>query len=132
MQTITLAAIRGTWLLESFEIEDLEKKVAPWGANARGLLIYSDTGHMSVSINRDLNKKSSIEAENIFDSILFYSGTYQVEGNVVTHQVSNASNPARIGKQMIRYAVLDGDLITLSSPQESFGRAILKWRKVKV
>lgn len=131
MQTITASVIQGTWLLESFDIEGLDKNVNQWGANARGLLIYSNTGHMSVSINRDLNKKSSIEAENIFDSILFYSGTYHVEGNVVTHQVSNASNPSRIGKQMIRYAELDGDLITLSSPQESFGRAILKWRKVK-
>lgn len=131
MQNISSRDIQGTWLLESFDIEGLDKKVAPWGVNARGLLIYADTGHMSVSINRDLASKSSVEAENIFDSILFYSGTYRVEGSTITHQVTNASNPARIGKQMLRYAVLDGDVITLSSPQESFGRAILKWRKVK-
>ena len=132
MQNISMTEIRGTWLLESFDIEGLDKKIAPWGSNARGLLIYADTGHMSVSINRDLTAKSTVDAENIFDSILFYSGTYRVEGNTITHQVTNASNPARIGKQMLRYASLDGDLFTVASPLESFGRAILKWRRVKL
>ena len=123
--------VLGTWILESFEIESLEKKIRAWGQNTRGLLIYADTGHMSVSINKDVQNESKTEAENIFDSILFYSGTYQVDGNVIRHQVTNASNPARIGKEMLRYAAMDGDLLILTTPQESFGKAILKWKKVK-
>jgi hypothetical protein len=130
MPTIAAQNIQGAWLLESFQIEDLDKKASPWGNGAHGLLIYTDSGHMSVSINRELAAKFTVEAENIFDSILFYSGTYQIEGATITHQVTNASNPKRIGKQMLRYAELEGDLLTLASPQESFGRAILKWRRV--
>jgi len=129
MQTVTAQDIQGSWLLESFEIEGVDKKIALWGENAHGLLIYAESGHMSVSINRKLAKKSAVEAENIFDSILFYSGTYRVDGSTITHQVTNASNPSRIGREMLRYAELAGDLLTLASPQESFGRAILKWRK---
>ena len=129
MQAIVTRDIQGAWYLESFEIEGLDKKIAPWGTNAHGLLIYAESGHMSVSINRELAAKSAIEAENIFDSILFYSGTYLMEGNTIIHQVGNASNPSRIGRKMLRFASLEGDLLTLSSPQESFGRAILKWRR---
>lgn len=121
----------GTWTLEAFEIEDTSKKVAPWGQGTHGLLIYSATGHVSVSINKAVESQSENELEDLFDSILFYSGTYQVDGNTIRHQVTNASNPARIGKEMIRYATLEGDLLTLVTPQESFGRAILKWKKVK-
>lgn len=122
--------IVGTWLLERFLIESPQKDQRDWGSNSQGLLIYTSSGHMSVSINRDIEKKSTIEAQNFFDSILFYSGTFTVEGEIVKHQVTQASNPTRIGKELVRFAKLDNDLLTLTSPDESFGRAILTWRKI--
>lgn len=130
MAAISLQNIHGSWSLESFDIEKLDKSVGPWGKNARGLLIYAPSGHMSVSINRDMGATGS-EAEKIFDSILFYSGIYKIDGSEIRHFVQNASNPARIGKDMIRYASLDVDLLTLTSPVEAFGRAILVWKKIK-
>lgn len=122
--------ITGAWTLQSFEIDDLQGNCRPWGQGAQGLLIYTKSGHMSVSINKNVEKKSAIESQNIYDSILFYSGTYTVDGKEIKHQVTQASNPARIGKVMIRYAELNGDILTLESPKESFGKAILKWKKV--
>lgn len=122
--------IVGTWLLERFLIESSQKEQRDWGSNSQGLLIYTSSGHMSVSINRDVEKKSAIEAQNYFDSILFYSGTFSVDGEIVKHQVTQASNPTRIGKELVRFAKLEKDLLTLTSPDESFGRAILTWRKI--
>ncbi len=123
--------ICGTWMLESFELENEGKRTA-WGKNPHGLLIYAPTGHMSVSINKAVeNDSSQTESENLFDSILFYSGTYTVEGDLIRHQVTNASNPTRIGKEMLRYASFESDRVTLSTPQETFGKAILVWRRVK-
>ena len=122
--------IQGTWALETFQIENLQNETRPWGQNISGLLIYTPSGHMSVSINKSIETKSEIEAQNILDSILFYSGTYSVEDKTVKHKVTQASNPSRIGKEMHRFAVLESDLLTLTSPQESFGKAILKWRKI--
>ena len=124
-------SIQGTWLLEAFELESPEGIRKPWGQAIHGLLIYTPTGHMSVSINKAVeNDSTQSEMENLFDSILFYSGTYQVEGTMIRHQVTEASNPSRIGREMLRYAELTGDRVTLTTPQESFGRAILVWRKV--
>lgn len=121
----------GTWTLEAFNLEDNDKKISPWGQDTKGLLIYTDTGHMSVSINKKVeNDATQSEMENIFDSILFYSGTYRVEGNLIKHIVTNASNPTRIGREMLRYAEFKGDTVILTTPQESFGRAILIWKKV--
>ncbi len=122
--------IVGTWLLERFLIESPEKEQRNWGTNSQGLLIYAPSGHMSVSINKNVERKSDVEAQNIFDSILFYSGTFSVDGEIVKHQVSQASNPSRIGKEIIRFAKLDNGLLTLVTPPESFGRAILTWRKI--
>lgn len=120
----------GAWALESFLIETPQGETRSWGANTQGLLLYTDTGHMSVSINKDVENKSTVEAQNFFDSILFYSGTYFVDGATIKHKVTQASNPNRIGKELLRLATLEGDLLTLVSPPESFGRAILKWRKI--
>lgn len=122
--------IAGVWELEGFLIENPQGETRNWGSNAQGLLIYTESGHMSVSINKDVENKSAVESQNFFDSILFYSGTYSVDGETIKHKVTQASNPNRIGKELIRFATLEGDLLTLISPAESFGRAILKWRKV--
>jgi hypothetical protein len=121
----------GSWRLESFTIEDPTGNVRPWGKNTHGLLIYSPDGFMSVSINRDNERKTGNDAKDLFDSILFYSGTYSDDGVVIRHKVTNASNPDRIGRDMIRYATLEGDLLTLKSPVESFGQATLIWRRVR-
>jgi hypothetical protein len=131
MNTLKPTDIHGSWTLESFEIEDPSKVITPWGKDAHGLLIYGSDGYMNVSINKAIQNDSLNEFENVFDSILFYSGTYTFDGSLIRHQVTNASKPARIGREMLRYAKIDGDLLTLVTPQESFGRAILKWRKIK-
>lgn len=120
----------GTWLLERFLIESPQNEQRNWGSNSQGLLIYTSSGHMSVSINKDVEKKSAVDAQNYFDSILFYSGTFSIEGETVRHQVTQASNPTRIGKEQVRFAKLENDILTLMSPDESFGRAILTWRKI--
>lgn len=130
MSQFSPSQVLGTWSLESFEIEDLQKQISPWGQDANGLLIYSDTGHVSVAINKVIARTSENESEDIFDSILFYAGTFRIEGTTIRHQVTNASNPSRIGKEMIRYATLDGEVMTLVTPQEAFGRAILRWKRV--
>lgn len=123
-------AVIGTWRLDRFEIQPNEGPARAWGANTHGLLIYSPTGHMSVAINKEVMWDSENELEDLFDSILFYAGTYQVEGNLIRHQVTEASNPSRIGKEMLRYAEFDGDKVTLTTPVESFGRAVLVWQRV--
>jgi hypothetical protein len=123
--------IFGSWELERFDIIEPSKTTRPWGKKSSGLLIYTADCHMSVSINRDIEPTSFQDPKSIFDSILFYSGTYKVVGDIISHQVMNASNPSRIGKEMIRYAELQRDLLTLKSPVETFGQAVLVWRKIK-
>lgn len=124
-------SVIGSWSLERFDIEEPSKNIRPWGRNTKGLLIYTPDGHMSVSINRDVENKSGQESKDLFDSILFYSGTYVTESEIIRHKVTNASNPSRIGKEMVRYAALDGDRLTLKSPVETFGQATVVWRRIK-
>ena len=123
----------GTWQLEAFTITHPEKGTRDWGTNLRGMLIYSSTGHVSVAINRDITSAPADIApsdKDFLDAMLFYAGTFSVNGTVITHHVTIASNPARVGKEMIRFAALAGDVLTLTTPEESYGTANLVWRRI--
>lgn len=125
--------IHGTWALLEFVLERPNGQHDQWGNQVRGYLFYSPTGHMSVSINRapSLNPDANPgQAELNFDAGLFYAGTYKLDGSIIVHQVEIASDLRRVGKEMIRIASLDGDTLTLKSPKEDFGTAMLKWRRL--
>ncbi len=123
--------VLGTWKLVSFEIQDPTGLRRDWGQDSQGLLIYVPSGHMSVSINKTPEVDPDQTAtESLLDSLLFYSGTYRIEGSLIRHQVTQASNPSRIGKEMLRYAGVSEDILTLTTPEEAFGRAILTWKRL--
>jgi hypothetical protein len=123
--------IVGTWSLESFVIHPKEGSSRPWGEGLRGLLIYTESGHVSVSINKDVVSKSGNSDEDILDSVLFYAGTYTLQGNVIHHQVTQATSPSRIGRDMIRYAEFKNGNLNLTTPEEAFGKAVLVWKKIE-
>ena len=127
---MTHLEIIGAYKLKSFQIETLDGEVHPWGEEAHGLLIYTESGHMSVSINRKFqNNPDQHDAENLFDSILFYAGTYTIEGNLIRHHVTEATSPSRINREMLRYAEWKDGALHLATPEEPFGRAVLVWTK---
>ena len=123
-------AVIGVWTLEAFTIFPKEGGSWPWGEGLRGLLIYTESGHVSVSINRNFLPKSGNAEKDALGSVLFYAGTYSVEGNVIRHQVTQATNPDRIGREMIRFATLENTTLKLATPDEAFGKAELVWRKI--
>ncbi len=49
--TVRLSQIIGCWELVRFEITDQDGGISSWGDNSAGLLIYTEDGHVSVSIN---------------------------------------------------------------------------------
>lgn len=124
-------SILGVWNLEAFTIFPKEGGSRPWGEGLRGLLIYTESGHVSVSINRNLVPKPGNAEKDVLDSVLFYAGTYSVEGSVIRHQVTQATNPDRIGREMIRFAALENTTLKLATPDEAFGKAELVWRKIE-
>lgn len=132
-------AIIGVWKLASFEIEDVHGTKSAWGKDVHGTLIYSPEGYMSVAINEPIDLKpkepSHLSPLNqdfraIFDSGLFYSGSFRVQGDEVLHEVTEASDPRRIAKILSRRARVQGSQLILTSPNEAFGRAVLVWNKI--
>jgi hypothetical protein len=139
--------LSGAWRLVSFEIINPQGERKPWGREMHGSLIYAadesdessgdsagalEQGWMSASINRAVEPDHSDSAEEILDSCLFYSGRYERHPDEVRHFVTEATDPQRIGKTLIRYPEWDGVTLRLTSPQQPWGIAVIAWQKLSL
>ncbi len=134
MPALSKAKLCGVWTLRRFELTEGEAPTHPWGFETHGSLIYTASGHMSVAINRfapwnKSGKKPKIAPKDSAKQILFYAGTFTLKGDVVRHQVLNASSPDRIGVEQVRKAKLIGKRLTLTARGEDY-TAELEWEKI--
>ena len=121
-------SIVGTWNLISYEdIQDTKTKskpVYPWGRHPSGMLIYDDTGHMAVQIQRMPVKRSFAKTETVLTnsdridmiaSYTAYFGTYSVDWqrSTVTHHVTGNLFPFYIGTDQKKTFELNGDRFIL-------------------
>jgi hypothetical protein len=88
------------------------------GAKARGAILYTPD-YMAALLEHDTGQYAS------------YGGPWSFDGTCVHHEASFNSEAARIGQMLTREAVLDGDMLTLSTIPKAEGEArlVLRWRR---
>jgi len=134
-----MGTLTGTWRLVAFE-ETLTggECIHPYGEHPVGLLIYTDTGHMSVQImhpnRRPLPELApeEIGADLVKEAVAGFTGfcgTYQVDADdqVVIHHVQCHILPGSVGKDLKRKYELAGDRLVL---RPSAGR-VVTWERLK-
>jgi len=136
----------GTWHLVRWDIsyDDGRPASLPYGADARGMILYTSDGHMSACIARGKRAKlssdsvrSAPEAERLaaFESYFQYAGPYQIRGEPgrqqVVHTVTQALNPNFVGTQQVRNMdfCADGQL-TLSASDTVPGTAVARHHRL--
>lgn len=117
--------IVGTWRLVRYEVTphgDQEGRKI-W-ADTNGLLIYGADGTLSVHLsNRERTNFAAArrwdgtteEKAQAFDDYLAYAGTFRWEDDRVIHVIEHCIFPNWIGGEQLRYADLDGDVLTLTN-----------------
>ena len=103
----------GAWHLESWSLvhDDGRPPEHPLGSDAKGLILYTDDGHMSAMLMRTTGTAESFA----------YAGRYEVHDGAVYHSIDVATNRSLVGVTSTRHIVLDGDRLTLSGPDFSAG-----------
>ena len=117
--------LHGTWKLVSAVREEIPSgaTVNLFGEKPQGILNYSPEGRMLALIAHGDRKAAaggratSAEAEALYRSMLSYGGSYAVAGDVVTHHVDISWNEKFTGGEQKRHFTLDGNRLTLSTPQ---------------
>lgn len=119
--------ILGSWRLEKWIYEnEAGDEIKYFSESPSGILIYEPSGYMSVQIQQSgranfesqtLDGGTIKEKSGAFGSYLAYYGQF-VEHNPgeFTHTVEGSLFPNWVGHEEIRYAKIERDLLTLSTP----------------
>jgi len=124
------ARLVGSWELESFLIHRGEENVE-FCSGAHGLILYEESGMMSVSINC-APKGEVEEPADKQNRILFYAGNFSIHGNEVVHTITNASNLSLIGQEITRtVSELTSSRLVLSGKLGGTGELFdIAWNRV--
>jgi Lipocalin-like domain len=135
-----------TWRLRSWKnVGSDGSAVDALGENPVGYIFYNRDGFMSVEIMAarrapyqvpDTFGGTAQERSEAISTYLSYSGPFEVlsDQEAVIHHIEVSSYPNWIGNAQVRFAKLDGDLLTLSTKPMTFHgvqrRAELVWERV--
>jgi len=136
----------GEWKLTSFEFrKDDGETLYPFGEQARGSIIYTESGRYSVQLMRvdrprftvpDQMRGTVEETEASYKGCISYFGSYEVdfENNFIIHRVEGSLFPNMEGSNQIRLFELSNDRLQLTTPPFKLDGiqavGILQWKRI--
>ncbi len=143
-----LVPIIGAWKLISFEIQKADGEVlCPFGENAQGSIIYTETGRVSAQVMRlgrplfasgDQMRGTTEEVEANYKGFISYYGSYEFdsENGFVVHHVEGSLFPNWEGQPQKRFFELSGNRLKLSTPPILRGGGgeivgVLLWERIE-
>jgi hypothetical protein len=117
-------SVVGSWRLVSWVEVDMESKTVRtvFGDNPTGVITYTPDGRMSVLIVDPKRKPpagpkaTDAEADELYRTMIAYSGTYTLDGNKVTHKIEVSWNQAWTGTNQERFIEVKDDQLTIKTP----------------
>jgi len=141
------APIIGTWKLISFEIQRENGEVTyPFGKNAKGSLIYAESGRFSVQLmhpdrpkfaSEDQMRGTAEEIKANYEGLISYYGRFELERQkgFVIHDVEGSLFPNWEGQRLKRFFELSGNRLKLSTPPTLWGGGdavgVLIWERIE-
>jgi len=132
---LALDELVGRWRLLSWSARDEDGEVTyPFGEKAEGTLVYTADGWLTVALavgdrpnlsTEDLIGGSDDERAEAFSTYIAYSGTYEVEGDVVVHRITMSLFPNWVGSERRRHVDLSADELVLTTPPMEVGGDVL-------
>jgi hypothetical protein len=122
----TQKALVGTWRLVSFHLRTLDGQLTyPYGPDAVGYYIFSESGYMSVALMPSSRRKfvvgdimggSPEEKVAAAETYISYSGKYEIQGDKLVVHPEVSFFPNWVGVDQVRIWALEGNRLTLSTP----------------
>jgi len=117
----------GAWRLVTFEFKKGNGDIIyPFGAEAVGSMIYTESGHYSGQLMRndrlmlkskDQLKATDEEARSNFEGCISYFGTYEIDkdASTIIHHVTGSVFPNMQGRDQKRIFEIRGDQLQLTT-----------------
>ena len=126
----------GTWTLVSCLSQRGNTQVTAFGDPPAGQLQYTADGRMSAFLMDPVWAAAGNPNADSFTEFFAYGGTWRRDGDMISHDILFASQPARVGSSFTRrIVVVDDDTIELVTEPEvsKSGRTYvtrLLWKRV--
>jgi hypothetical protein len=135
----------GTWkLVSATHTTDKGDVKDAFGPNPIGFITYTTDGRMMAIITYSGRKPLSVpdhvaapadERAEAFASMIAYAGRYSLAGDKVIHHVEASWRQDQVGSDLVRFAKVQGDRLTLRTPPMIVGgvRVVseLVWERMK-
>ena len=110
----------GTWKLVSYEVETQATghKGPVMGDKPAGYATFTPEGRVFFVLTGEARKpaKTDQERAELLNTLVAYSGTYDLEGDKWTTRVQVAWNPEWVGTKQVRAFQLDGERLIVLTP----------------
>ena len=112
----------GTWRVTSFKLkvigESEERDIL--GPNPKGYIILTPEPRIMVFLAADGRRPPTNQAEAaaMLQSMTAYTGRITLEPDMFTTDVEISSNQVIVGNPQVRYYTLNGDTLTIRSPEQ--------------
>jgi hypothetical protein len=136
--------IQGTWLLTSQYGEQDGKRVEPFGANPRGMMVITPEGRFSMMLMKaslpaftSNNRVKGTPEENqaVVQGSVAYFGTYSIaseKDKAVTLRIDGSTFPNWDGQEQKRVMSVTGDEMNVTNPTAAIGgTSYVVWKRVK-
>ena len=112
--------IVGTWRLLSYvvEVQASGEKLPVMGDKPDGYVTFLPQGRVFFMLTGEGRKpaKTDRERAELLETLVAYTGTYSVGGDIWTTSVDVAWNPEWVGTKQVRAFKLEGDRLDILSP----------------
>ncbi len=115
----------GTWRVTSFKLqiigESQERDIL--GPNPKGYIILTPEPRIMVFLAADGRQPPTNQAEAaaMLQSMTAYTGRITLEPDKFTTDVEISSNQVIVGKPQVRYYTLNGNILTIRTPEQDTG-----------
>ena len=119
-QLVSGLSIHGAWQLVSYgvEVKSTGLMFNPMGQKPSGYVIFTPEGRVSFTLTAENRQAPECVQDNadLFNSMIAYTGTYQLNGNQWVTRVDAAWNPQWVGTEQTRYFLIEGDKLVVQTP----------------
>ena len=127
--TIKIDDLVGAWRLHDYILKAADGTTSrPFREDSNGLIFYTANGFMSVATVQ-------IEKATGEGPFLSYHGPFDLYEDRLVHHIEMSTDPDLIGRDNVRYPVLDGDTLTLMARPSLFAgegsEADIVWRRAR-
>jgi hypothetical protein len=139
----TAKDVVGTWTMVSNVTDQSGKKIEPFGANPKGIMVLEASGRYVLAVSRAglpklaSNSRASATAEEnaaVVQGSIFHFGTYTVDeaGKTITFRIETSSFANWNGIEQKRAFIVTGDQLKYTIPESSIGGVSeVVWERTK-